>query len=167
MVVKAMNDHASDERLLEHACHVLLNLSCYRHHQNEADERRALIGQAGGVEAVTNAMQHHPSFVALLECACSVLRNLCVDNDNNARRIDRAGGIKILVDTMKRHATSPKIQDKASWALFSLSFTSDGERKVAEIATEAVVKAKRRFPKLKYPPLLLKRLNEGRLWKAM
>ena len=67
---------------------------------------------------------------------------------------------------MKRHATSPKIQDEAHKALFDLS-TRDGKRKVAEIATEAIKEAKRRFPQLKYPPLLLERLNKWRFWRVI
>ena len=33
------------------------------------EAQRALIGKAGGVEAVTKAMQSHPSFTELLKCA--------------------------------------------------------------------------------------------------
>ena len=116
---------------------------------------------------MTKAMQRHPTVVALLEHACKLLGKLSVGDDSNSRRISLAGGIKILVDTMKRHATSAKIQDEATEALFNLSSTRDAKRKVAEIATEAIKEAKRRFPQLIYPPMLLRRLNKWRFWRAI
>ena len=49
-VIKAMKNHGSDEFLLEHGCMALVDLCAFNDEKNrkEAEERRALIGKAGG-----------------------------------------------------------------------------------------------------------------------
>ena len=155
--------------LLEQACAVLHILSTHTDGDNRklCEERKALIGQAGGVKAVTKTMRTHASYAELLEYAFGALFYLCIFDNDNRRRVVQAGGINILVNIMKRHATAPKIQDEATKALLNLTSTRDIKRKVAEIATEAVEEAKRRFPQLKYPPLLLKHLSKRKLWRAI
>ena len=87
-VIKAMNNHGSDELLLQYACMALVDLSWFNKEENrkEANERKALIGKAGGVEAVTNAMRLHPTVVSLLKYACWALGNLSANNDNRRRK---------------------------------------------------------------------------------
>ena len=96
MVIKAMTNHWSDELLLEHAFSVLVHLCAYHDEKNrkEANKRTALIGNAGGVEAVINSMRLHPTVVPLLKCACMALRNLSCYNNDNRLRIAQAGGIE-------------------------------------------------------------------------
>ena len=48
-VIKAMNNHGSDELLLQYACMALVDLSWFNKEENckEANERKALIGKQG------------------------------------------------------------------------------------------------------------------------
>ena len=96
VVVKAMKQHPFNVRLLEHASALLQNLSTHTDEENrkECEERRSLIGKAGGVNAVTKAIQRHPSFTELVKVGCGTLRNLCVGNDDNRRRVAQAGGCR-------------------------------------------------------------------------
>ena len=130
-VITAMNNHGYDELLLEHACFVLWCLCwfCNEKKRKEADERRALIGKAGGIEAVTNAMRLHPTVVPLLKYACWALINLSSNNNDNKIRIAQAGGLELLLDTMQKHPTAEGLLEQACAALASLSSNNDNNRR--------------------------------------
>ena len=159
-VVKAMNDHPFDELVLERTCHLLLRLSTHADETNRklCEERRSLIVQAGGVEAVTKAMQRHPSFAKLLKCACETLRNLCVDNDDNMRRVAQAGGVEAVVKAMNDRPFDRFLLEQTCHLLLHLStYTDEKNRKECEErkaligkagGVEAVTKAMRRHPSL-------------------
>ena len=117
--------------LLEHACSALVDLSWFYKEENrkEAEERRAVIGKAGGVEAVTNAMRLHPTVVSLLKYACWALRNLTAYNDDNRRRIAEAGGIRVVLETMRKHPTAEGLLEHACVALVNLSANNDDNKR--------------------------------------
>ena len=122
-VVNAMKEHPSDQLVLELTCNVLTHLSSHidTEHLKESTERTALIGEAGGVEAITKAMERHPTSVVLLKYACNALTDLSDGNDDNRRRVVQAGGVEAVVKAMKKHTSEALLLEHACAAILCLS----------------------------------------------
>ena len=124
---------------------MLQHLSTHTDEKNRkegAEERRALIGKAGGVEALTEAMERHPSVAKLLKYAFVVLRNLCVDNDDNRRRVAQAGGVEVVVKAMNNHPSAELLLEQACAVLQNLStHTEKRNRKLCEDRRALIGKA--------------------------
>jgi hypothetical protein len=74
-----------------------------------------------GIPAIVRAMQTFPNHHGLQECCCLALGNLCNGNDGSLIAVEKAGGVRQIVDAMRNHPQSVAVQSAACDALRNTS----------------------------------------------
>ena len=84
-------------------------------------QTKKLLGDIGCVEVILARMEKYPDCERVQRYGCSTVRDLVSGMKDNAERVEKYGGIALVIAAMKAHASSVRVQDRGCMALSNMS----------------------------------------------
>ncbi len=117
-IINAMVLHPMDKILVYFSCCILSEIS-------SDYDGEVYIGSLGSTNMILLAMQRFPHSKRMQEAGCLALERICANNYDNALTFLMAGGITVLLHTLKEHEKSWTVVENAFHALASVAYNSD------------------------------------------